>query len=253
MIFPHMSSSLKVHEFGNPDAPTAILLHPGGALHSVWLPFIKRWSNNYYLLAPDLIVEQMSLDALATHVTTIIESCSKKKVFVIGSSLGANVALLVAARVPHRIAALVLDSAQSGGKPPNALKNIVFALKKVIPLIPKSLVISALLHSFRGYPDGDQKAIRTEIEGNRKTLFLEHIEIHFNYDATPLLKNISVPTLIIAGENDILTKSGEPDKLEQGIKFSKLELIPDAGHVTFLQQPALFEKTVSQFLNQNTP
>ena len=246
-----MSSSLPLHEFGHPDTPTIILLHPGGALHSVWLPFIRTWSSKYHLLVPDLITQQTSLAALAVQITTLIESHCKEKVWLVGSSLGANVALLVAAGSPHLLAGLVLDSAQCGGKPPAGLPIIISFLRRVVYFVPKFLITSFLLTQFRNYSEADLRAIRAELEASRKTSFLEQIEIHFEYDITPFLKNIDVPTLIVAGQHDMLTKSGEPYKLQKGIKSSRLQIIPAAGHVTFLQQPVIFDQLIGEFLNQN--
>jgi pimeloyl-ACP methyl ester carboxylesterase len=107
-----------------------------------------------------------------------------------------------------------------------------------------------LLKQFRKYSEADFQAIRSELETIPKTTFLEQIELHFDYDVGPFLKDISAPTLILAGENDILTKSGEPNRLQEGIKSSQMQIIPNAGHVTFLHQPERFEEIVSDFLNQ---
>jgi pimeloyl-ACP methyl ester carboxylesterase len=245
------TNSLPSHEFGNLDAHTIILLHPGGALHSVWRPFIKNWSHKYHFFAVDLITHQTTLHELANQVANFVESKGKGKVWLMGASLGANVALLTAVKIPHRIAGLVLDSAQCGGKPPTGLPLVVSFVKKAVFFVPKFLITSLLLKQFQKYCEDDFQAIRSEIEANPKTTFLEQIELHFDYDIKPFLKDISMPTLILAGENDMLTKSGEPDKLQEGIKSSRVQIIPNAGHVTFLHQPEKFEKIVDDFLNQN--
>lgn len=247
-----MSLKTPIHEFGNLQAPPLMLLHPGGALHSVWLPLIRSLSSQYHILAPDLVqknYKKVSLQDLATEIITIIQQTPGKPMWLIGSSLGANVALLVTTRAPHLVAGLILDSSQTGGKPPVILRMIIRFLKSVLPIFPQSLITALLLRQFSNYAQSDKVAIRAELQGIRKTDFLEQIEAHFEYDVRQSLNKITVPTLIIAGEGDMLTKSGEPKKLHLGIKSSSLKIIPKAGHVTFLQQPLVFEKIVSEFLN----
>ena len=62
------------------------------------------------------------------------------------------------------------------------------------------------------------------------------------------LPSIKVPTLIIVGDHDesdpVMSK-----EMNQKIAGSKLVLVPQSGHMTFVDQPNLFIKTVSEFVN----
>lgn len=247
---------MPVHEFGNPQGPTLLLLHPGGAFHSVWLPLIRSLGGQYHILAPDLVQkghEKLSLQGLAAEIIAILQQRPQAPIWLIGSSLGANVALLVAAQAPHLVAGLILDSAQTGGAPPAILKTIIGFLKSILPIFPQSLITNLLIGQFASYPATDQAAIRAELQANGKTNFLEQIEAHFEYDIQESLNKISIPVLLIAGQDDTLTKAGEPNKLRMGIKSSSLEIVPKSAHVTFLQQPVVFEQLVSEFLNTHIP
>ncbi len=228
-----------------------MLLHPGGAMHSVWLPITRAWGNRYHMLAPDLILpgtEPVSLPALATQVIALLQQQTATPVWLIGSSLGANVALLVTARVPQLVAGLVLDSAQVGGPPPALLPGLILFLKGLVRVTPHAFITAMLLRQFAHYDQADKLALRAELETVGKLGFLEQIEAHFDYDIRPSLSSISVPVLILAGEQDMLTKAGEPDKLQAGIKSAVVKVVPQAGHVTFLQQPAIFQQVVTEFL-----
>lgn len=246
-----MSAELPLYEFGNPHAPPVMLLHPGGALHSVWLPLTRAWQNHYRLLAPDLIQppsEKVSLQNLAAQVITLLQQHASTPVWLIGSSLGANVALLVAINAPQVVAGLVLDSAQAGGPPPTLLPLILRLLKGMMRVTPSPLVTSLILSQFRHYEAADKLALRAEIEMIGKLGVLEQVEAHFDYDVRPSLKNITAPTLILAGEQDTLTKAGAPQQLQAGIPSAVLRVIPKAGHVTFLQQPVLFQHAATDFV-----
>ena len=67
-------------------------------------------------------------------------------------------------------------------------------------------------------------------------------------DATSSLATIDVPTLIVAGEEDVLTPPRESQAMHAAISGSRLEIIPAAGHVSNIERPAAFNHVVSEFL-----
>jgi proline iminopeptidase len=63
------------------------------------------------------------------------------------------------------------------------------------------------------------------------------------------LKTIKTPTLITAGDHDECAPSLS-EEMHGLISGSKLVIFPQSGHMNFVDQPALFNKTVSDFLAQ---
>jgi proline iminopeptidase len=61
------------------------------------------------------------------------------------------------------------------------------------------------------------------------------------------LHNIKVPTLITAGDHDECAPSLS-EEMHQLIGGSKLVIFPQSGHMNFVDQPAMFNKTVNDFL-----
>ena len=231
------------------NKPTIILLHPGGVLHSVWLPFIRNWQSHYHILAPDLQPQpQLSIPQMAAQISALIPKETKEPVWLVGASLGANVALQIATMMPHLVAGLVLDSAQVGGAPPTAVRHAIKLAKILLKLIPQALITRLLMTQFKNYETADQNLIRQELDKVGKMGFINHIEAHFDYDVRHNLNQIRVPTLILAGAKDRLTKAGEPAKLQAGIPTAQLIVVPEAGHVTFLAEPTRFQQCVTDFL-----
>ncbi|HEX4822916.1 MAG TPA: proline iminopeptidase-family hydrolase [Candidatus Polarisedimenticolaceae bacterium] len=62
------------------------------------------------------------------------------------------------------------------------------------------------------------------------------------------LKTLKVPTLITAGDHDESDPSIARD-MQTCIAGSKLVILPDSGHMTFVDQPNLFNKAVDDFLH----
>ena len=67
-------------------------------------------------------------------------------------------------------------------------------------------------------------------------------------DSNPLLDRIDIPTLILHGADDQLIPVAEAEAMRSAIRDSKLEVLPVAGHLLNMEQPALFNQTVRGFL-----
>jgi len=67
-------------------------------------------------------------------------------------------------------------------------------------------------------------------------------------DSTPLLSSIHVPTLIVVGDEDALTPPSASEEMQRAIAGSELVRIPQAGHLSNLEQPDLFNAALAAFL-----
>jgi len=70
-------------------------------------------------------------------------------------------------------------------------------------------------------------------------------------DSTSLLPQISVPTLVITGADDMLIPSSESEKLAQAIRGAQLAVIPHAGHLVAFEQPDAFNRVLHAWLNSS--
>ena len=67
-------------------------------------------------------------------------------------------------------------------------------------------------------------------------------------DSTPLLSTIRCPTLIVVGDQDILTPPPLSEGMQRAIAGSTLEMVPAAGHLASIEQPAVFNEVLARFL-----
>lgn len=63
------------------------------------------------------------------------------------------------------------------------------------------------------------------------------------------LGSITHPTLVIAGEHDILTRPALSERIFNSIPAARMKLLP-AGHMIFWEQPEAFSDLVLEFLNE---
>jgi pimeloyl-ACP methyl ester carboxylesterase len=71
-------------------------------------------------------------------------------------------------------------------------------------------------------------------------------------DSTDLLSSIRIPTLVIVGHDDVLTTPADAERIAKGISGAKLVIIPDAGHLSNMEQPDLFNRAVEEFAAELT-
>ena len=69
-------------------------------------------------------------------------------------------------------------------------------------------------------------------------------------DMTASLAAITVPTLIMAGAEDILIPAAAMQQMHAAIKGAAFHTIDAAGHLPSLEQPPAFDARLQQFLGQ---
>jgi pimeloyl-ACP methyl ester carboxylesterase len=67
-------------------------------------------------------------------------------------------------------------------------------------------------------------------------------------DLSEDMKKIQMPTLIISGENDKVTPPTYGELMKFLIKDSKIVILKNAGHFSFLDRPGKFAEELSRFV-----
>ena len=70
-------------------------------------------------------------------------------------------------------------------------------------------------------------------------------------DSTPDLARITYPALIVVGEEDVLTPVADAKAMDLRITRSGLVVLPEAGHLSNLESPEAFSRSLADFLGSN--
>jgi proline iminopeptidase len=73
-------------------------------------------------------------------------------------------------------------------------------------------------------------------------------EIWQQFDLRPLLPRLTMPTLVITGEQDFITGPICAAELAEGIPAPETVVLPGVGHMTFVEEPEEFREAVLSFL-----
>lgn len=83
-----------------------------------------------------------------------------------------------------------------------------------------------------------------------KLSYIKAIEAMTRYERVADLSRISVPTLVVVGDQDRLTPPSVARDLAAGIAGAELAIIRNAGHLANIEQPALFNSILVDFLRR---
>ena len=89
-------------------------------------------------------------------------------------------------------------------------------------------------------------AVRPEALGAQLLLMAEA-------DERDLLPHIAVPTLLVWGQRDVRSPLSVARQFEEAIPDTTLVVVPDAGHVSNLEQPQRFNTAVREFCRAHAP
>jgi pimeloyl-ACP methyl ester carboxylesterase len=90
--------------------------------------------------------------------------------------------------------------------------------------------------------------VLTDIRDNPRENFFTVIKSLWNWEAKDKLRQIMVPTLIMAGQNDTLAPPRFSQLLHYSIPNSKLQIIENASHYLVLERPELVNAEIIKFL-----
>jgi pimeloyl-ACP methyl ester carboxylesterase len=233
-----------------------LLLHAFPLSADLWRPQLEAAPEGWRVIAPDLKVSagaSASMDDYATGVEAIAASLALDRPVVGGLSMGGYVifALLRRARLPVR--ALVLADTRAEADTEEGRAN----RKKMIALVEAegaAGVAREMVPKLLGKTTTERRPeavarVRALIEANSPQAIAAAVQAMMTRpDSTPLLASIDVPTLVVVGEEDGLTPPANSESLHRGIRGSRLERIPEAGHLSSLERPDVFNAALERFL-----
>jgi pimeloyl-ACP methyl ester carboxylesterase len=68
-------------------------------------------------------------------------------------------------------------------------------------------------------------------------------------DATPLLPTVALPTLVLGGEQDVISPPAEMQAMAKAIPGARWVPIPDAGHMAPCENPTAVNHALAEFLS----
>lgn len=251
---------------GNP----LVLLHafPLGA--AMWRPQLADVPAGWRVLAPDLrgfagsprtraegegVVADPAerMDDHALDVFALLDALDIEQAVFAGLSLGGYVAFACHRLAPGRVRGLVLADTRAEADTEEGRAN---RRRMLASLETEGLgaVTEAMVPKLLGETSlRTQPALETEVRALIGTNTVEGVGdaircLMSRPDATPQLASIQCPTQLIVGREDVLTPVALHEEMQRRIAGAALSVIEGAGHLSNLERPDVFNRTLARFL-----
>jgi 3-oxoadipate enol-lactonase len=197
----------------------------------------------------------LTMDRIADDAALLIEKLRLGPVILAGCSMGGYAAFAFVRKHPSLLRGLILSDTRASADTPEARKGRGDLAAKVLKEGPKA-VLDAFLPKLVG---PTTKASRADVVAKVKDVILATSPqgisdglygLAARPDSTATLREISVPTLVVVGEEDGITPVADAEALQRGIRGSELAVIPKSGHLPSMETPAEFNSVVARFLGR---
>jgi pimeloyl-ACP methyl ester carboxylesterase len=197
------------------------------------------------------VADHTGHDSMAAIATSIL-AAAPARFALAGLSMGGYIAYEILRQAPERVTRLaLLDTGYRADAPERREQRLALmalaeregarkALETLLPvLIHKSrLTDKALVEAVL------QMGADTGTEAFKR----QQTAIMSRPDSTPLLAGIRCPTLVLVGRDDALTPPELSQEMASRIPGAKLEIVPDCGHLSTMEQPAAVNRAMRAWL-----
>jgi pimeloyl-ACP methyl ester carboxylesterase len=249
-------------EGGRPQG-TLVLLHAFPLSARMWEPQRTLARHGWRIVAPELRQfgggsnepPASSMDDYAGDVVDLLDELHLEHPVIGGLSMGGYVAFALMRHAPRYFRGLVLADTRPHADTPEGVED----RRRMLALVREhgaAAVAAAMLPRLIGATTQNTRShlverVRSIIEGNSVDAISGAITALMSRpDSSPLLSTIHCPTLIVVGEEDVLTPPGVSEGMHTAIAGSELVVIPAAGHLANLEHPEAFNAALEAFLTR---
>lgn len=169
-----------------------------------------------------------------------------------GLSMGGYIAFEILRQAPERVTRLaLLDTNARADRPEQSeQRKQLMALARAHGLGAVQAKLTPLLLSEARAGDARLRSllVRMAEETGLAAFARQETAIMTRPDYRPMLPGLGCPTLIVVGADDTITPVKVAEEMARGISGSRLEVIPDCGHLCTLEQPEAVSRLLADWL-----
>ena len=257
------AEELKIYTKGNPEDQSIIFVHGFPYDNTMWDKQTEVLKENYFCVTYDIRglgkspVDngQYTMEMFVDDLFDVVENLKLKNPVVCGLSMGGYISLRAIERDQLKFKAMILcDTKSEADDNPNKLRrcagikriDIEGVEKFVKDFIPNCFSLGYIKSNSLHYNYIIEKAALSSPVGVKGAL----LAMLSRTDTTPFLKDIEIPVQVICGEFDKLSTPEQMKEMAEKIPGCKFKIIPDAGHMTPIENPVEFNKILLSFLSK---
>lgn len=247
----------------NGPGPVVVLLHGFPFNRTMWAAQVGEIGSVYRVITPDLRGHGetaapegvYTIDAMADDVIELLDALQiRERVVIGGLSMGGYVALSLAVRHAGRFRGLVLMDTRAGADTPEAAANRETLAREVEATGAVAGVVDAMLPRLFSpltraqHPERIDAVHRSMLRTHPRAVVGALRGMAARPDRTKDLPGITLPTLVLVGEDDQITPPSEAQAMAEAIPNARLDVIPNAGHLSPVENPGVTNRALLAFL-----
>jgi pimeloyl-ACP methyl ester carboxylesterase len=229
-----------------------VLVHGAGGTHLNWPPDIRRLPGRR-VCAVDLPghgasggVGRQSLYDYADDLAEFMPQAGLRAAVIVGHSMGGGIALSLAIRRPERVLGLCLMGSGAQLSVSRRILGLAAApqcFRAAVHLLTETSYASSISPRFKELAEERMSETRPAV------LYGDLLACDV-FDVRDELSSVRAPTLIVCGDEDQMTPPPLAQALKAEIPGSRLVVLPGAGHMLMLEQPAESAAALEAFLDR---
>ena len=256
-------------DLGSGEREPVVFVHGLGGQWQNWLENIPRVAQERRTLALDLPgfgltpepAGRITIPGYGRFVDAFCDRLELGRVAMVGNSMGGYVAAEVAIQFPARVSRLMLVSAAGISSAATVRAPILTAGRVVKAAFTYSAARHRTVaarplsrHFFLALVARHPRLLRPDLvyeaffKGAAKPGFDDALRASLDYDFRERLPEVTVPTLIVWGENDAIIPVRDANEFERLIPDSRKVVMRDTGHVPMAERPQAFNDLLMEFL-----
>lgn len=238
------------------DGPPVLLIHSLGTNSYLYRDQIAALKGRYRCIAPDCRAHGASsynggvtIEDIAADHKAILDHLGIEQCHIVGLSMGGPIMLNFNKRWPDVAKSMVFADCFARLRP--GAEDRIYATQEAVAYLS--------MLEFGNQYAGDRLMPTTPFEKLDELAeavalcppkgYVDTVRAVFTYDASGDLGKVTAPTLILIGDNDDATPMAESEFIRDGIAGSTIREIPDAGHLTTIDNPDAVTAELAAFLD----
>jgi 3-oxoadipate enol-lactonase len=265
MPFVHVADGTRIHYevTGRPGATPILMIQGLGASKNAWnlqrIAMATRFRSisldNRGAGRSDKPTQPFTLEQMADDAITVLDAAGVETAHVVGASMGGVISQIIAVKYPHRVRSLTLVCTACRNHPwrqellqswahTAEEKGMIEVGKEAAQWVMSPRSFRRLVPAFTWM--GPLAALRP------RHSFVSQIQaiLDTREDLVDELSSITAPTMVIVGNQDILTPRGDSEEIAERIPNAELVVISGAAHGLMMEHSTTFNKILIEFLQR---
>ena len=239
---------------------TIVFIHGIASTSEIFMNQIKLFKKDFNVIALDIPgygkspkIKNTTISNYASSIHKFLISKNIIKPILIGHSLGGMIVQEIITKYTNfaKAAILVATSAKFGGQDIAWQNNFINSRLQPIEngLSMRDISIKAITNIMGSNKNQEVISFAGKIMGTiKKNTYKSAILSLVDFDLRHKLSNISIPTLLIAGEEDKQAPAKTMKSMSKKIKDAQYKEVKKCGHLIHLEKPEIFNKIIKDFI-----